>query len=140
MLRIEGKNRTDPDSYIVKPVAIEAYFIGYQQLVRDFPECWHLCVQAEDRCRAEHFARLGRKLAAKTGSIPSWSDVFVAAAEDYHFWSQEVRHPAVGFLARGVRSRPATQTTSAPPGTSPQITDGTITESAAKRRKQRQKE
>ena len=96
----------EPDAYVATPSALEAYFVAFQSLCRSFPEAWHLCVAAEDRCRAEHFPRLARRLAAATGTAPTWSAVFIAAAEDDRYWSTEVRNPALGFLARGRRSGP----------------------------------
>ena len=67
---------------VVTPIAVEAYYEAFAALAREHPECWHLCQKAEDRCRAEHFPRLVRKLQASFGRTPSWSEVFTAAAED----------------------------------------------------------
>jgi hypothetical protein len=89
---------------VVTPIAIEAYREAFASLARDHPECWHLCQRAEDRCRAEHFPRLARKLLANNGYTPTWSQVFVAAAEDDRYWDREVRRPALTFLARGKRA------------------------------------
>ena len=73
MLRWQEQDAiTNKPVLFVTPGAIDFYYEAFRTLCLEFPECWHLCVQAEDRCRAEHFARLGRKLAAKTGSTPSW--------------------------------------------------------------------
>jgi hypothetical protein len=89
---------------VVTPIAIEAYREAFAALVREHPECWHLCQRAEDRCRAEHFPRLARKLLLSGGYTPSWSQVFIAAAEDDRYWDREVRRPALTFLARGKRA------------------------------------
>ena len=86
---------------MVTPIALETYHESFTALVRQHPECWHLYQKAEDRCRAEHFPRLARQLEDKLGRPASWSEVFVEAANDYRFWDKEVRHPAIGFLARG---------------------------------------
>ena len=43
----------------------------FQALCSEFPECWHLCQKAEDRCGAEHFPRLWRKLQADKGAEPT---------------------------------------------------------------------
>ena len=88
---------------VVTPIALEAYSEAFGALVRDHPECWHLCQSAEDRCRAEHFPRLARKLASEKGVQPTWSEVFVAASVDDRYWDAEVRRPALGFMARGKR-------------------------------------
>jgi hypothetical protein len=95
------------ESLVVTPFAVEAYHEAFAALSREHPECWHLCQRAEDRCRAEHFPRLARSLRAKSGKDPSWSDVFIAAAEDDRYWDREVRRPALTFLARGRRVQDA---------------------------------
>ena len=44
------------------PAALEEYYENIQKLSSDYPECWHLVMQAEDRCRGEHLERVYRKL------------------------------------------------------------------------------
>eukprot|EP00972_Heterocapsa_arctica_P090908 13411793-Heterocapsa_arctica.AAC.1 len=71
-------------------MALEEYREAFRRLVMLFPETWHLCVVAEDRCRAEHMARLKRQRTQDhlDGHAPHfmisapWSDVFVQAARD----------------------------------------------------------
>ncbi len=46
---------------IVSPASLDAYRENFRLLVSQYPECWHLCVTTEDRCRAEHFPRLKRE-------------------------------------------------------------------------------
>ena len=48
-------------------------------------------------------------------SPPRWSQVFVAASEDERQWSRELRHPAVGFLARGHSRGPVQRVSEDPP-------------------------
>ena len=96
-------------SYVVTPIALEAYYEAFADLAKNHPECWHLCQKAEDRCRAEHFPRVARRLQLETGKAPSWSDVFVAAANDDRYWDREVRRPALAFLARGKRQLSQTE-------------------------------
>jgi hypothetical protein len=88
---------------VVTPIAIEAYHEAFSSLAKEHPECWHLCQKAEDRCRAEHFPRLARKIETASGRTATWSQVFTAAAEDDRYWDREVRRPALTFLARGKR-------------------------------------
>jgi hypothetical protein len=100
-----GTEDVEKDSVlVVTPIAVEAYREAFAALAREHPECWHLCQRAEDRCRAEHFPRLARKLMVNLGHTPTWSQVFIAAAEDDRYWDKEVRRPALQFLARGKRS------------------------------------
>jgi hypothetical protein len=112
MLRFPRETTTVPESnsemiasLVVTPMAIEAYHEAFGALSREHPECWHLCQKAEDRCRAEHFPRLARKLMAVSGKQPTWSEVFIAASEDDRYWDREVRRPALSFMARGKRGQ-----------------------------------
>ncbi|CAK0840856.1 unnamed protein product, partial [Prorocentrum cordatum] len=88
---------------VLTPIAIDAYREAFKQLCKEHPECWHLCQRAEDRCRAEHFARVARKLRDKHRRKPTWSEVFQEAALDDRYWDREVRQPVLGFLARNKR-------------------------------------
>jgi hypothetical protein len=92
------------NSFVVTPIALEAYYEAFAALAKEHPECWHLCQKAEDRCRAEHFSRIVRKLQAKLVRAPTWSEVFIDAAEDDRYWDREVSRPSLGFLARGKRT------------------------------------
>ncbi|CAK0835747.1 unnamed protein product [Prorocentrum cordatum] len=96
----EGDGRPE---VVVTPIAIDAYREAFKQLCKEHPECRHLCQRAEDRCRAEHFARVARKLRDKHRRKPTWSEVFQEAALDDRYWDREVRRPALGFLARNKR-------------------------------------
>ena len=95
---------------VVARIALEAYHEAFAALVREHTECWHLYQRAEDRCRAEHFPRLVRKLAVEKGTKPTWSQDFVAAAKDDRDWESVGRRPAWGCLARGKRQFSQTET------------------------------
>ena len=56
------------------------------------------------------FVRLGRKLGLRLGRSATWSEIFVEAPEDDRYWDREVRRPALGFLARGKKASPETET------------------------------
>jgi hypothetical protein len=104
MLRFPADvEKSTAETLVVTPSAIEAYHEAFGALVREHPECWHLCQRAEDRCRAEHFPRLARRISEDKGREATWSEVFKAAAEDDRYWDREVRRPALTFLARGRR-------------------------------------
>eukprot|EP00435_Cladocopium_sp_Y103_P014410 s3330_g3.t1 len=45
--------------------AMEEYHAMFRDLVKNYPEAWHLLVIAEDRCRGEHFPRVRRELEAQ---------------------------------------------------------------------------
>ena len=100
---------------VATPNSLEHYYVAFELLCKENPEAWHRCVQAEDRCRSEHFPRVWRTEAAKLGRAPTWSEVFVAAANDGPYWDKAVRRPAISDLIRtsgknaGVRALSAEQ-------------------------------
>ena len=107
----------------VTPAGMEEYFRHFDALQAEFPECWWLCVMAEDTCRNEHFARLRRELERVPDgtrnrfnvlfdSKAPWKSIFSAAARDEQYWDKHVRRPALAYLTRG--------STSAMPSISPQ--------------------
>ena len=94
--------------------ALEEYSDRIAKFNAEFPETWHLVMQAEDRCRGEMFERYRRLLtkAAATGRLPMaidfdlanpWTGVFIYAAQDIDFWNERVVRPAQNFIARGGR-------------------------------------
>ena len=86
---------------VITTNALEEYFENFKQLAKENPNAWWLCVQAEDRCRHEHLPRLFRTMAIADGKDPSWTEVFIKAANDDKYWDKEVRREALRFLARG---------------------------------------
>ena len=62
----------DPDSRVATPSSLEAYFINFQVIVREFQEAWHLHPSAEDRCRAlptDRQAALGEERTVTTAVV-----------------------------------------------------------------------
>ena len=117
--RVPG-DPSGPEVPVLTPSASETYLEAFRELSREHPECWYLCCRAEDRCRAEHVPRVGRLLAQELGRQPSWSEVFIAAAQDDRYWDKEVRRPALGFLARGnANKRPGADAVPDVPDTHP---------------------
>ena len=97
---------------VVSVAALEEYHDKINELNNEFPECWHLIVQAEDRCRAEQFERAKRNLtkALLEGRMPMnidfraeepWNGVFTYMARDSDYWNRSVVRPAQTFIARG---------------------------------------
>ena len=92
--------------------AMDEYFRTIQNLNRQWPECWHLLVQAEDRCRADHLERTRRVLtrAVAEARLPMnlefsvdqpWIGVFTHVARDITYWTQEMQIPAQNYITRG---------------------------------------
>ena len=108
----------------VKPVitiaALEEYADKIYELCTEFPECYHLIWQAEDKCRRDEFGRIRRMLTRGRleGSLPMtirfdpqqpWVGVMTYAARDGEYWAKHVVRPAQTFLARGGAGRKMTQ-------------------------------
>lgn len=97
---------------VVSTACLEEYYERILKLNTEFPEAWHLVVQAEDRCRSELFERYRRQLVKATaeGRLPMgldfdpaapWIGVFCFAARNNGFWDEQVVRPAQNFIARG---------------------------------------
>ena len=90
--------------------ALHCYERTIEKLVRTWPSAWHLIVQGDDKCRAEHLERVRRRMAAlpspPMGWDPAepWSLVLQAVAGDDKFWDDQVRHPAAAWVAAGARA------------------------------------
>lgn len=92
---------------IVTQAALDLYRDCFRDLVGQCPQVWHLLATAEDRCRAEHFPRLKRRLEEdhRQGLEPRfdpttpWDRVFRVAASERDYWDKHVRDPALRFLA-----------------------------------------
>jgi hypothetical protein len=111
MLRYAGTLVSPGVKLVVTPACLEEYYEKIAKLNAEFPECWHLLVQAEDRCRAEMFERYRRLLtkAKVEGRIPMnlqfdtnqpWVGVFAHAARDDTYWNEHVIRPSQTFVAR----------------------------------------
>ena len=98
---------------VVSPAALGEYKDAFRDLVISYPEAWHLCVTAEDRCRCEHFPRLRRDLVeaiaqglrARFDQKRPWDEVFRTAARDRACWDRHVREPALLFRTVNSRKR-----------------------------------
>ena len=98
---------------VMTVAALEEYFNRIMDLNEEFPEAWHLLLQAEDRCRGEQLERFRRELnrAKLEGRLPMnlryeeeqpWVGVFTYAARNQEYWDRVVIRPAqTYFLARG---------------------------------------
>ena len=107
LLMFEVKDAAGDRIPMVTQSALDLYRDRFRDLVVRYPHVWHLLVVAEDRCRAEHFPRLRRKLTEDHdhGLEPRfqpgrpWERVFRVAAHDKEYWDEHVRDPAIRFMA-----------------------------------------
>eukprot|EP00913_Durusdinium_trenchii_P021101 g19829.t1 len=121
---------------VVTAACLEEYFERVVKLNSEFPETWHLLMQAEDRCRSEMFERYRRQLvkAAVDGKLPMglefdpvtpWVGVFTHAARDTMYWDEHVVRPAQNFIARGGKQMTMDKAAKATiPETAREILDG----------------
>ena len=102
------QTRSDQPAQVLTPIAIETYLEAIRQLCKEHPECWHLCLKAEDRCRAEHLSRVARTLKEEKGRQVTWSEELIHVSQDDCYWDREVRRPVIGFLHAAPREASAT--------------------------------
>lgn len=99
--------RVDPATGVRKPIvpvaALEEYVDRIQELVTEFPACWHHIMQAEDGMRSEQFERIHRQWTrARLPMNQPWIGVFFSfAARDNHYWTRFVIPPTQTSIARG---------------------------------------
>ena len=87
-----------------------------ERLVIQWPAAWGLICQAEEKARAERLekirrnlvadAALGKAMPAEWDANAPWTSCLQALTRDDTFWSEQVRHPAVSWLAAGGRGAP----------------------------------
>jgi len=96
--------------------ALTNYERFVERLVTQWPLCWGLIAQAEDKMRAEGLERLRRKImtsAALGRQIPvnwdpmrPWTAVLDMAIMEVEYWAENVHHPAAAWLASGSKGKP----------------------------------
>ena len=101
---------------IISLTALLNYEKTIERLVVQWPAAWGLICQAEDKARAERLEKIRRNFtadAAQGKAVPAdwdadapWTSCMQALARDESFWSEQVRHPAVSWLAAGGRGAP----------------------------------
>ena len=73
---------------------MEEYHSKMEAMSKEYPECWFLLMQADDKMRSEQFPRIRRQLtkAEKSGNLPMgltlqgdqpWIAVFTQAARSH---------------------------------------------------------
>eukprot|EP00435_Cladocopium_sp_Y103_P029157 s2227_g7.t1 len=87
-----------------------------ERLITQWPTCWGLIAQAEDKVRAEGLERwrrrimtsvtLGRQVPVNWDPARPWTAVFDMIIQDVEYWAENVHHPAAAWLASGSRGRP----------------------------------
>ena len=102
---------------IAHEMPLDRYQRKIERLATQWPTAWHLVALAEDKCRFEHMNRvkakvefeitLGRPTPPLWDVSAPWSAIFLkVAADDEAYWDENVRHPAMAWLAHGSRGAP----------------------------------
>ena len=107
MLRHVVQNGTGGtvEKQVAVQAAFEEYFSTVSKFNSEYPECWHIIMQAGDQLRAETFDRFRRNLHAAfmKGRLPfdvnydpdaPWSAVFIYAAKNSDYWQENVVRPS----------------------------------------------
>ena len=101
---------------IISLTALLGYEKMVERLVIQWPAAWGLICQAEEKARAERLEKIrrnfvaeaaqGKQMPADWDSDAPWTCCLQALTRDESFWSEQVRHPAVSWLASGGRGAP----------------------------------
>lgn len=100
----------------VSLAALQGYEKTVEKLTTQWSSCWGLIARAEDTGRAERLERIRRSLlvdAANGKTMPMdwdvnrpWTACFNILAQDEKFWTEQVRNPAMAWMAAGSRGIP----------------------------------
>ena len=101
---------------IASLASLQVYEKTIERLVLQWPRCWGLVYQAEDKARAERLEKIRRKFMTDiaNGIAPPsdwnvdnpWTTCFRSLAGDEEYWSEQVRHPAAAWVASGSKGTP----------------------------------
>jgi hypothetical protein len=91
---------------VARPATLDLYAASFEDRCRRYPKAWHLCAQADIRCRSEFLIEEKRRQEAFHQRVPMlsayvaiapWDSVFKAAAADGPFWERELKEQALLF-------------------------------------------
>ena len=102
---------------IASLAVLQVYEKHIERLTLQWPRCWGLIYQAEDKARAEQLTKIRRRMVSdqsKGTTMPAdwdadnpWTCCFRALVDDSKYWDEQVRHPAAAWMASGARGSPA---------------------------------
>ena len=101
---------------IASLVSLQLHEKHLERLTMQWPRCWGLIWQAEDKVRAEHLSKIRRRFLvdeSKGLTMPDdwvaespWTTCFKALVADAGYWNEQVRHPAASWLTARGRGNP----------------------------------
>ncbi len=101
---------------LATPATLLRYISRFQERCERYSRCWHLCVQADVRCRSEWMAAERRRQERFHQDHPSisgfrpempWDSVFKEAADNQEFWQRELTEPAIWYDQRRGQAAPS---------------------------------
>lgn len=97
----------------VSLAALQSYEKTVEKLTTQWPNCWGLIARADDTARAEKLERIrrgllvdeanGRTLPLDWDKARPWTSCFNLLSQDEKYWSEQVRNPAMAWIAAGSR-------------------------------------
>ena len=95
----------------VSLAALQSYEKTIEKLTTQWASCWGLIARADDTARAEKLERIRRNIQvdeANGRSVPldwdrsrPWTACFNILSQDEKYWSEQVRNPAMAWMASG---------------------------------------
>ncbi len=101
---------------LATPATLVRYISRFNERCERYSRCWHLCVQADVRCRSEWMAAERRRQERFHQEHPSisgfrpempWDSVFKEAADNQEFWQRELMEPAIWYEQRRGQTAPS---------------------------------
>ncbi len=90
----------------ITPAALMRYAARFEERCERYHEAWHLCVQADTRCRSEFLVAERRRQEDFHSRHPTvsgfntampWDSVLKEAADSQDFWNRELMEPALTY-------------------------------------------
>ena len=101
---------------LARPATLDSYAANFEDRCRRYPRAWHLCAQADIRCRAEFMVDERRRQEAFHQRVPQlssfmvlapWDSVIKAAATHAEFWERELKEPAIIYSLGHGKTEPS---------------------------------
>ena len=89
---------------IARPAVLARYAQKFEERCARYHRSWHLCVRADDRCRAEFWTSERRRQQRFSEAHPAmsavevdmpWNSVIKESADNLEFWLNELQEPAL---------------------------------------------
>ena len=100
---------------VALPATLDMYAQLFEDRCKRYPGAWHLCAQADIRCRSEFMVDERRRQERFHTAHPTmssfdvampWNSVMKAAAKATEFWDLELKEPALLYALGHGRSHP----------------------------------